>query len=111
MSAHLMLQAPQVDCLQLGYRKNSPIIRTFESEVKHVYKQMSDPVAIGIQRIINSKGLLQKDVAKRAGFSEQQFSNMLHNRKIIKASDLSSISAALGVCILEIYEAGLSESG
>lgn len=36
-----------------------------------------DPVAIGIKKKIIEKGLLQKAVAERAGFTEQQFSDML----------------------------------
>lgn len=61
-----------------------------------------DPVAIGIRKKIAEKGLLQKSVAKRAGFSEQQFSDMLNDRKIIRACDLFRISEALGVEIADL---------
>lgn len=56
-----------------------------------------DPVAIGIRKKIAEKGLRQKAVASLAGFTEQQFSDMLNGRKIIKAYDLFRIAEALGV--------------
>ena len=65
-----------------------------------------DPIAVGIKRIISDKGLVQKGVANRAGLTEQQFSDMLNDRKIIRAIDLFGIADALGVEIAEIYEAG-----
>lgn len=40
-----------------------------------------DPIAVGIKNTIAARGLAQKAVAKRAGFTEQQFSDMLNNRK------------------------------
>lgn len=67
---------------------------------------MVDPIAAGIKRIIDEKGLVQKAVAKRAGFSAQQLSDMVNNRRVIKACDLMPISKALGVEISEIYAAG-----
>lgn len=66
----------------------------------------SDPIAVGIKRIIRDKGLMQKTVARQSGFSEQQFSAMINDRKVIKAIDLYPISRALGVEIGDIYEAG-----
>lgn len=61
-----------------------------------------DPVAVGIKKKIAEKGLLQKSVASRAGFTEQQFSDMLNNRKVIRARDLFQISDALGVDIIDL---------
>ena len=52
---------------------------------------------INIVRIINEKGMKQCAVAERAGYSKQQFSDMLNGRKIIKAYDLFRIVDALGV--------------
>ena len=40
----------------------------------------TDPVAAGIKRIIVEKGLIQKTVAIRSGFTEQQFSDMMNDR-------------------------------
>ena len=67
---------------------------------------MVDPIAVGIKKIIAEKGLVQGTVARRAGFSAQQLSNMVNNRRVIKACDLIPISAALGVEIPEIFAAG-----
>lgn len=61
-----------------------------------------DPVAVGIRKKIAEKGLVQKAVANRAGFSEQQFSDMLNDRKIIRACDLFRISEALGVDLVDL---------
>lgn len=44
-------------------------------------KKTLDPVALGIKKAIAARGLVQKAVAKRAGFTEQQFSDMLNDRK------------------------------
>lgn len=68
-----------------------------------------DPVALGIRRLIAERGLIQKAVAKRAGFSEQQFSDMLNDRKIIRAIDIIPISSAIGVTVQEIFDAGADQ--
>lgn len=65
-----------------------------------------DPIAVGIKRLITQKGLLQGVVARRSGFSERQFSDMMNDRRIIKACDLIPIASALNVEIAEIYSAG-----
>lgn len=69
-------------------------------------KKTLDPIAIGIKKTILARGLVQKTVAKRAGFTEQQFSDMLNDRKIIKASDMRVIAEAIGVEIADLYAAG-----
>lgn len=56
-----------------------------------------------IVRIINTKGLKQCAVAKRAGFSSQQFSDMLNGRKIIKPCDAMAIANALDVEMNDLY--------
>ena len=63
-----------------------------------------DPVAIGIKKAIVARGLVQKTVAKRAGFTEQQFSDMLNDRKIIKASDLMGIAEAIGIEVVDLIK-------
>ena len=65
-----------------------------------------DPIALGIRKTIAEKGLLQKVVAKRAGFTEQQLSDMLNDRRIIKAVDLFAIAEAIGAEVADIYAAG-----
>lgn len=65
-----------------------------------------DPIAAGIQHIITERGLIQRAVAQRAGYTQQQFSDMMNDRKTIKATDIVPISRALGVTIQEVYDAG-----
>jgi transcriptional regulator with XRE-family HTH domain len=65
-----------------------------------------DPIAAGIQLIISERGLIQRAVAERAGYSQQQFSDMMNDRKTIKATDIVPISKALGVSVQEIYDTG-----
>lgn len=73
-------------------------------------KRTLDPVAVGIKKTIVAHGLVQKTVAKRAGFTEQQFSDMLNDRRIIKACDMMAIADAIGVEVAELYEAGQSSA-
>ena len=54
-------------------------------------------IARNIEMVIAEKGLLKKCVAKKAGFSENSFSDMLHGRKIIKADYIPRIANALDV--------------
>ena len=65
-----------------------------------------DPIAAGIRHIISERGLIQKSVASRAGYTQQQFNDMLNGRKTIKAKDVIPISKALGVSIQDVYDAG-----
>lgn len=67
---------------------------------------MKNPVAVGIRQIMLSKGMYQKVVAERARFTEQQLSDMLNGRKIIRAEYLPRIAKALGVEVMDIYIAG-----
>ena len=61
-----------------------------------------------IVRIIRKKGLKQKFVAERAGYSEQQFSDMLNGRKLIKPCDLYAIAGAMEANVGELFDdAGL----
>ena len=54
-------------------------------------------VANNTRRIIESRGLKHKVVAKRAGFSERQFSAILTGRRVIKDVDVAAIANALEV--------------
>lgn len=56
-----------------------------------------------IKKIIEEKGLKQCAIASKAGFSEQEFSNMLNGRKIIKAEDVVAIAGALEVTPNELF--------
>lgn len=57
-----------------------------------------------IIRIIDMRGLKQCAVAKKAGFSKQQFNSMLNGRKIIKPCDAIAIADALDVEMNDLYK-------
>ncbi len=65
-----------------------------------------DPVAAGIMLLLSQSGMKQKHVAIKAGYTQQQFNDMLHERKTIKATDVIPIAKALGVTVQDIYDAG-----
>ena len=60
-------------------------------------------LARNIKNIMNEKGLKQKAVAHKAGFSEKEFSAMLNNQKIIKVDEVMNIAKALDVTPNELY--------
>lgn len=68
--------------------------------------EANEPLATGISVIIASKGLKKVHVAKEAGFSPQELSDMLNGRRLIKACDIPAIAKALHVNTDAIYEAG-----
>ena len=63
-----------------------------------------DIVVYNIRRIMEEKGLKQKYVAERSGFSEQEFSNMLCNRKRINTDFINPICVALGAKLNDLFE-------
>lgn len=60
-------------------------------------------VAENIRRIIKQKGLMQKTVAERAGFTAHQFTDMLRGRKILRVEYVPAIAEALGVPIALLF--------
>ncbi len=60
-------------------------------------------VVKNVRRIIDEKGLKQRAVAGKAGINEKEFSDMLNNRRIIKAADIASVAWALGVDPNELF--------
>lgn len=60
-------------------------------------------VAENTRRIIEERGLKQKAVAEKAGYTEQQFSNLLCGRKTIETDDVIKITKALGVLPNVLY--------
>lgn len=62
-----------------------------------------DPAAVGIRTAIAQKGLMKRYVAEQSGFTEQQFSDMLNGRKVIKAEYLPAIAKAIGVHISDLF--------
>lgn len=61
-----------------------------------------------IERIIKEKGIKQYAVANKAGYTKQQFNDMLNGRKIIKAIDILAIAKALEVSPNDLY--GIKEN-
>lgn len=53
--------------------------------------------------IIERKGLKQKSIAIKAGYSDQQLSNLLTGRKIFSAYDVLRIANALEVTPNELF--------
>lgn len=49
-----------------------------------------------IRKVIKEKGMKQKYVAEKAGFSEWDFSNMMNGKKIIRAEYIPVIAKAIG---------------
>lgn len=62
------------------------------------------PVTNTINKIIKERGFKKNIIAQKAGFTAQQFSDILNGRKILKASDVPSISIALGVDPNTLYQ-------
>ncbi len=64
-----------------------------------------------ILRIISNKGLKHGFVAERAGFSQKDFSNILHGRKTFKAEYVMPVCTALDITPDELFgvSAGKSE--
>lgn len=59
--------------------------------------ELNAPVAARIVALMKEKGLKQNAVARRAGFSKQQFNDMLNGRRLIKVSELPILAKALEV--------------
>jgi len=62
--------------------------------------------ARGIRRLMCEKDLKQRDVARDAGFTEQQMSDMLAGRKRILADYIARIASAMDVTAQDIFDAG-----
>lgn len=65
---------------------------------------MNSIVAPNVKEIIKEKCLKQSAVAKKAGYSEQQFSSMMNGRKIIKDIDILKIATALNVDVNQLFK-------
>lgn len=62
-----------------------------------------NPIIKNTKKIIQERGIKQKVVAEKAGYTAQQFSNMLNERKIIECGDVLHISAALDVTPNDLF--------
>lgn len=63
-----------------------------------------DDVITNIKELIASKGLKQGVVAERAGFTQQEFSNILNDRrKLLRVEHMPAIAEAIGVKVNVLY--------
>ena len=60
-------------------------------------------VAENTRNIIKAKGLKNKVVAERAGYTEQKFSRILNGQKIIESMDILKIANALDVTPNDLF--------
>ena len=65
---------------------------------------MKSIIAENVRNIINQKGLKQRAVAMKAGYSLQTFNNMLNGRKIVSDVDVANIAIALNVPVSLLFE-------
>ncbi len=52
-----------------------------------------------IRRLIRTKGLKQTFVAEQAGFTDQQLTDILNNRRLLRVEHLEPLARVLGVTI------------
>ena len=62
------------------------------------------PVQGNLSRIIDEKGLVKKGVAKRAGMTAQNLSDILAGRKVIRADMIPALAFAVGEPIEELFK-------
>lgn len=61
------------------------------------------PIPHNLSRIIKDRGLKKNAVAQWAGFTSQQFTDMLNGRKLIKPCDAAALANALGVNVGDLF--------
>ncbi len=65
--------------------------------------ECNSAVPHNLNRIIKERGLKQSAVARWAGYSNQQFTDMLNGRKLIKPCDILAISNAIGISVSDLF--------
>lgn len=75
-------------------------------------KPRYDDIISNIKRIIDEKGMKQGFVAEKAGFTKQEFSNILNERrKLLRVEHLWDIAMTLGVSVNDLYGVEKKEVG
>jgi hypothetical protein len=69
--------------------------------------EANNPLTKGLRIIIAEKGFKNLYVAESAGFTSQEFSDMLNGRRLIKACDIPKFAKALNVKLDDIYAIGM----
>lgn len=57
-----------------------------------------------IKNIISKKGMKQGFVAQKSGFTQNEFSNLMNERKLLRVEYLPPIAEALDVDINDLYK-------
>lgn len=65
---------------------------------------MMNLVQGNLNKIIQEKGLVKKGVAKRAGISAQNLSDILMGRKVIRADMIPALARAVDVPIPDLFK-------
>lgn len=60
-------------------------------------------IAENTKRIIEEKGLKKGAVAQKAGYTAQQFSDILNHRKVVRDVDVAAIANALEVTPNDLF--------
>lgn len=71
--------------------------------------ESNKPATENINRIICKKGLKQKHIAMKAGYTPVAFNSMLKDRKIIRISDLIVIAKAMNIPVADLLMEGKEE--
>lgn len=66
-------------------------------------RKINEIVVQNIKRIIKQKCLKQSEIAKKAGYTPNQFSAMMNNRKVVKDTDILNILEVLDVEANELF--------
>ncbi len=70
---------------------------------------MKSIVANNVSKIIKDRCLKQCAIAEKAGYSKQQFNDMLKGRKVIKDTDIFRLAVTLGVDANTLFETESSD--
>jgi len=66
-------------------------------------KNVYDSILSNVRNLIAERGLKQGFVAKNAGFTDQEFSNILNNRLLLRTEYIPRIANAIGVTPNDIF--------
>lgn len=64
-----------------------------------------EKLILNIRALIDENGLKKGFVAEKAGFTVQEFSNILCNRQLLRVEDVPAIASAIGVTPNDIFRA------
>lgn len=67
-------------------------------------QNFNSPVADNISKIIEKRGLKQKVIAEKAGFTQQSFCDVLYGRRILKISETKKIANVLNVSVDDLFK-------